>query len=42
MKEFVHGDFDRTTPSLSFIVGYPTDLVALDCLDIELSWPEKD
>ncbi|KAF7282622.1 hypothetical protein GWI33_002340 [Rhynchophorus ferrugineus] len=42
VKEFVHGDFNRTTPSLSSVVGYPTDLVALDCIDIELIWPEKD
>lgn len=41
VKEFVHGDFERTHPSISSILGYPTDLVALDCMDIDLVWPEK-
>ncbi|CAG9769191.1 unnamed protein product [Ceutorhynchus assimilis] len=40
VKEFVHGDFERTVPSVSSIVGYPTDLVALDCVNIDLVWPE--
>ncbi|XP_050304573.1 putative tRNA pseudouridine synthase Pus10 [Anthonomus grandis grandis] len=42
VKEFVHGDFERTKPNISEIVGFPTDLVALDCADIDLVWPEED
>ncbi|XP_066146067.1 tRNA pseudouridine synthase Pus10 isoform X2 [Euwallacea fornicatus] len=42
VKEFVHGDFERTYPSITSLVGYPTDLVALDCIDIDLVWPEEN
>lgn len=42
VKEFVHGDFERTRPSISSLIGYPSDMVALDCIDIDLVWPEDD
>jgi len=42
VKEFIHGDFERTDPSISSLLGYATDLVALDCVDINLIWPEAD
>lgn len=41
VKEFIHGDFKRTEPSISSILGYSTDVVALDCMDINLLWPEN-
>ncbi|XP_050503709.1 putative tRNA pseudouridine synthase Pus10 [Diabrotica virgifera virgifera] len=41
VKEFVHGDFDRTVPNLSFYTGYLTDVVALDVLGVELEWPPE-
>lgn len=30
VKEFVHGDFGRTDPSVTDILGFPTDILALD------------
>ncbi|RZB39735.1 tRNA pseudouridine synthase Pus10 [Asbolus verrucosus] len=39
IKEFVHGDFGRTKPSLSEIIGGHVDIVALDVLDIHLDFP---
>ncbi|KAL1491413.1 hypothetical protein ABEB36_012014 [Hypothenemus hampei] len=39
VKEFVHGDFKRTQPNISSLIGYPTDMIALDCIDIDLAWP---
>ena len=30
VKEFVHGDFDRTVPNVSQIVGCDVDIIALD------------
>ena len=39
MKEFVHGDFGRTRPSLSSIVGEFMDLLELDVMEIDLEWP---
>jgi tRNA U54 and U55 pseudouridine synthase Pus10 len=34
VKEFVHGDLGRTTPSISSILGCKTDIVQLDCVGI--------
>ncbi|KAJ8970107.1 hypothetical protein NQ314_001397 [Rhamnusium bicolor] len=42
VKEFVHGDFHRTNPSLSTIIDHPIDVVALDVTKIELNWPEEE
>ncbi|XP_017775373.1 PREDICTED: putative tRNA pseudouridine synthase Pus10 [Nicrophorus vespilloides] len=40
VKEFVHGDFDRTTPNLRRIIGAPVDIAALDVTAINLDWPK--
>ncbi|XP_017065615.1 putative tRNA pseudouridine synthase Pus10 [Drosophila eugracilis] len=39
IKELVHGEFGRTKPSLSSIVGKPIDIQALDVVGIDLDWP---
>ncbi|KAJ8671178.1 hypothetical protein QAD02_002437 [Eretmocerus hayati] len=39
IKEFIHGDFGRTTPSLSDILGSQLDILALDVTHIGLQWP---
>ncbi|XP_043506819.1 tRNA pseudouridine synthase Pus10 [Frieseomelitta varia] len=39
IKEFVHGDFGRTKPSLCDILNVETDIVALDVTGINLNWP---
>ena len=39
IKEFVHGDFNRTTPNLCEILGREIDIVALDVDDVTLEWP---
>ena len=39
VKEFVHGDFGRTKPSLCDILNVEVDIVALDVTGINLNWP---
>ena len=39
VKEFVHGDFMRTTPNLKVILGRDVDIAALDVEEIDLEWP---
>ncbi|KAH8377231.1 hypothetical protein KR093_004331 [Drosophila rubida] len=39
IKELVHGEFGRTAPSLSSIIGQPMDILALDVVGIDLDWP---
>ncbi|XP_078047058.1 pseudouridine synthase 10 isoform X2 [Augochlora pura] len=39
VKEFIHGDFGRTKPSLCEILKTEVDMVALDVTGINLSWP---
>ncbi|ALC38537.1 CG3709 [Drosophila busckii] len=39
IKELVHGEFGRTTPSISSIIGKPVDIQALDVVGIDLDWP---
>ncbi|EDW11212.1 putative tRNA pseudouridine synthase Pus10 [Drosophila mojavensis] len=39
IKELVHGEFGRTTPSISSIIGKPIDILALDVVGIDLDWP---
>ncbi|XP_076168468.1 pseudouridine synthase 10 [Ptiloglossa arizonensis] len=39
IKEFVHGDFGRTKPSLCDILNAEVDIVALDVTGINLNWP---
>lgn len=41
VKEFVHGDFGRTSPSLRDLLGREVDILALDVTDIELDWPPE-
>lgn len=39
VKEFVHGDFGRTKPSLCDFLDTEVDIVALDVTGINLNWP---
>ncbi|XP_067626267.1 putative tRNA pseudouridine synthase Pus10 [Eurosta solidaginis] len=39
IKELVHGEFGRTTPSIASIIGQRIDIVALDVEEIDLDWP---
>ncbi|XP_015586235.1 putative tRNA pseudouridine synthase Pus10 isoform X1 [Cephus cinctus] len=39
VKEFVHGDFGRTKPSICDLLGVDIDIVALDVTSINLEWP---
>lgn len=41
IKELVHGEFGRTSPSVSSIIGQPTDIMALDVMAIDLEWPKE-
>lgn len=41
VKEFVNGDFQRTQPSLNSILKLPIDVIALDVINIDLTWPEE-
>ena len=39
VKEFVHGDFNRTKPNLRSLLGVDTDILALDVMEVQLPWP---
>lgn len=39
IKEFVHGDFGRTMPSLGNLLKTECDILQLDVLSVELDWP---
>lgn len=39
VKELVHGEFGRTSPSICSTIGQWIDIVALDVLAIDLDWP---
>ncbi|KFB45097.1 AGAP012003-PA-like protein [Anopheles sinensis] len=41
IKELVHGDFGRTTPSFRSIIGSAIDIQALDVMAIDLDWPKS-
>lgn len=41
VKELVHSDFGRTSPSCKNLIGEEIDLVALDVMAIDLDWPPK-
>ena len=41
VKEFVHGDFNRTKPSLKTLLGVDTDILALDVMEVQLPWPRE-
>lgn len=40
VKEFIHGDFGRTTPCLSSLLGADVDIFRLDVIGIDLDWPK--
>ncbi|KAL5009163.1 hypothetical protein ScPMuIL_014744 [Solemya velum] len=39
IKEFVHGDFGRTQPNLSTLLGMECDILELDVEEVKLDWP---
>lgn len=39
VKELVHGEFGRTAPSLTSLMGQQLDIISLDVMGIELDWP---
>lgn len=41
IKEFVHGDFGRTVPSLCTLLDSDVDIVNLDVDSVNLDWPVK-
>ncbi|XP_074662559.1 tRNA pseudouridine synthase Pus10-like isoform X2 [Tubulanus polymorphus] len=41
IKEFVHGDFCRTTPNLGSILESECDILALDVENVQLDWPKR-
>ncbi|XP_017038465.1 putative tRNA pseudouridine synthase Pus10 [Drosophila kikkawai] len=41
IKELVHGEFGRTTPSFASIIGQAIDIQALDVVGIDLDWPPE-
>jgi len=41
IKEFVHGDFGRTTPNLGTILNVECDILELDVESVELDWPPR-
>ena len=40
VKELVHGEFERTNPSISSIIDQFIDITALDVMGIDLDWPK--
>jgi len=41
IKEFVHGDFNRTVPSMCTLLDADVDILELDVTDVKLDWPPK-
>lgn len=41
IKEFVHGDFQRTVPSLRMFLHNAIDIIELDVMDVALDWPPQ-
>ncbi|XP_053670288.1 putative tRNA pseudouridine synthase Pus10 [Anopheles nili] len=41
IKELVHSDFGRTSPSFRSMIGSAIDIHALDVMAIDLDWPRK-
>lgn len=40
IKELVHGEFGRTVPSLTSIVGQQLDIISLDVMGLlDIDWP---
>eukprot|EP00045_Choanoeca_perplexa_P005034 m.42570 g.42570 ORF g.42570 m.42570 type:complete len:484 (-) comp12893_c0_seq2:104-1555(-) len=42
IKEFVHGDYGRTRPSVGDLLQCQADIVALDVMDVDFAWPPKE
>ena len=40
IKEFVHGDFNRTLPNLGSLLGVECDILLLDVVDVKVDWPK--
>lgn len=41
VKELVHGDFNRTQPNVTQLLGAPADIIALDVTEVCLDWPPR-
>ncbi|KAF2880018.1 hypothetical protein ILUMI_26139 [Ignelater luminosus] len=41
IKEFIHGDFGRTKPSIGTIIDDEVDIIALDVVAVNLDWPKE-
>lgn len=41
IKELVHGELGRTSPSIRSIIDQWIDIVALDVMRIDLDWPPE-
>ena len=39
VKELVHGDFGRTVPNLSTLLGAEVDIISLDVEAVNVAWP---
>ncbi|XP_007670231.1 tRNA pseudouridine synthase Pus10 isoform X1 [Ornithorhynchus anatinus] len=39
IKEFVHGDFGRTTPNIGFLMNGTADILELDVESVDVDWP---
>jgi tRNA pseudouridine synthase 10 len=39
IKEFVHGDLGRTTPSMGSILGCRAEIIQLDVTDVKMGDP---
>jgi tRNA pseudouridine synthase 10 len=39
VKEFVHGEFGRTFPSVASIAGCRAELIQLDVTEVDLEFP---
>ncbi|XP_063426477.1 tRNA pseudouridine synthase Pus10-like isoform X2 [Mytilus trossulus] len=41
IKEFVHGDFGRSTPNMCTLLDMECDILTLDVESVELEWPKR-
>lgn len=41
IKEFIHGDFGRTTPNIGTLLNSNVDILSLDVVAVNLSWPPR-
>lgn len=42
IKEFVHGDFGRTEPSVRDLLDIEVDIVGLDVMEVKMNWPPEE